>query len=841
MTSDLTKPLLRIHPSQPTERTRGVPRNPPSPLSYSIQEQKGKFGPKFTRLAEVLQRDESGLEVHSDPSSIAPERLLVFELNGEVQNFANAIRKVDGLQLVDEEELIPDESAKNPRVYLLIPDDKALGQIHRLWEHWSSGEKMPDGFAPWRDVFQTLRDLRPWGPHDRVSKADHTILAGEIEGLENNDKIKLEIELIYRPNNNISTASQERVIEEITRQDGDILSMVRIDEISYHAILVEVSIQTVNQILSHESISSLDPVQHIRPQSISLKSSIADESSFTGFSAAEVSDTSILALLDGVPVSQHPLLSNHLNVDDIFDLEPNTTVTNRRHGTAMASLIIHGDRNNNESPLPRKIHTIPVLGENDEFPENKLIVDITYQAIYSMLDGESPSAPHVTIINLSLGNKYRPFHGQLSPWARLIDTLSYKYGVLFLVSAGNITDNFELAGYTTRTAFEDDTDEEKVNNTITAIDKLKAERRLLSPAETVNGLTIGAINKDSIPDPHRRSASMNINPYPSIEMVNPSSALGPGFANSVKPELILPGSRENLNVINTYQDEPITVSPVGPSRAAGLKVAAPPISGDEAFEGYTNGTSAATALASRTAHRIHDALENEYGDDFLSLPKKYKAALLKALLVHPASWPEETALIIKSIIGPADGKQHVKQKDNIRRFLGYGTHDLETAVACANDRATFWAVAELGTDQSISISVPIPVAIANKQQYHSISSTLAWITPTNNGSQRYRAVRLKLESPDSIKELGVTPSKTQPDHNQINRGTVATRKWEGKKSAVVGDQDTLTFKVERQPDSGLKVDDNAIFAVAITISMPGVNEIYDQVRDMVRPRAAQSV
>nr|WP_281271405.1 S8 family peptidase [Leucothrix arctica] len=526
----------------------------------------------------------------------------------------------------------------------------------------------------------------------------------------------------------------------------------------------------------------------------------------------------------------------------MFGLEPTTTVTNRRHGTAMASLLIHGDRNNHEAALPRKIHTVPVLGENDEFPEHELIVDIVYRAVYSMLDGEEPSAPNVTIINLSLGNKYRPFHGQLSPWARLIDSLSYKYGILFLVSAGNITDSFPLAGFTTRIGFEDADDNEKINNTITAIDTVKAERKLLSPAETVNGLTIGAINKDWVPDLQRRSASININPYPNIEMINPSSALGPGFANSVKPELIFPGSRESLSVINSSGNEPIIVVPSGlPTRAAGLKVASPPTGGDEAFEGFTNGTSAATALASRTAHRIHDALESEYGVEFLNLPKKHKAVLLKALLVHPASWPEETASIIKSIIGPANGRQHVKQKDNIRRFLGYGTHDLDTAVACASDRATFWAVGELGTDQSVLVSVPIPVAIANKQQYHSISSTLAWMTPTNNGSQRYRSVRLKLIAPDNIQDLGVQPSKTQPDNNQIHRGTVATRRWEGEGSAIVGNQETLAFKVERQPDSGARVDDNAIFAVAITISMPGINEIYSQVRDIIRQQTQQRI
>ena len=844
MTSDLSKPLLRILANRPIPRPIGSPRNPPSPPTFSANVQQAKFGAKFTRLAEVMGRDDSGLELKADPTSLAPERLIVFELNGSVQNFFNAISRIQGLELVDEEELFGDEQADKPMAYLLIPDNHALDEILRLWQHWLTGRNMAVGFTPWRDVFETLRDLRPWGPNDRISPLDRDILKNEIEELSDEQIVPIEIELIYRPNPTTGKISEDEVLEEVTRQGGSLLSRVRLDDIAYHAILVEVPVSAISQVLavSYEGISGLDPIQYIRPQSLALTSLVGDDSPIAdAIHFEQPSENSILGLIDGVPVARHPLLGNHLTVDDIFELEPNTTLGSRRHGTAMASLIVHGDRNNQELALPRKIHLVPVLGEEDRFPENRLIVDLIYQAVHSMLDGESPSAPHVTVINISLGNKHRPFHGQMSPWARLIDRLSFKYGILFLVSAGNIADSFQMNQFTTRTGFEDASSEERASSTISSLDAIKAERRLISPAETVNGLTIGAINSDWVPDNLRRTAAMSINPYSNLQMANPTSAMGPGFAKSVKPEIILPGSSEHLNVIDTSNDD-ITVSPVTqPTRSAGLKVAAPPIDTNEAYEGYTNGTSAATALASRTAHRIHDALEQEYGDEFLEMPKVHRAVLLKALLVHPASWPSETASVIKAIVGPADGRQHVKQKDNIRRYLGFGSFDLDDAVACASDRATFWAVSEIGPDQSVSVSVPIPVSLANKPQYHSVTTTIAWITPTNNGNQSYRTVRLKLIAPPDISSLGVVPSKTQPDNNQIHRGTVATRRWEGEASAVVGSQDTIDFSVERQRDMGTQIDENAIFAVAVTISMPGVNEIYDQVRDIVRPQVVQQV
>lgn len=616
-----------------------------------------------------------------------------------------------------------------------------------------------------------------------------------------------------------------------------IVSRVRLDDIAYHAVLARLPVAAIRTIIerSPTSLAGIEQVMHIRPQSVVTEIDVSDVAPLTPIAPppAIVNDP-ILAVLDGVPMAGHPFLRAHLIVEDLFGLEPNALVAQRVHGSAMASLIVHGDRNSPESPLPRQIHCIPVLGTADRFPSDRLIVDLIYQAVMRMREPAEPSAPHVIIVNISLGNVRRRFHGQLSPWARLLDRLAYRFGILFLVSAGNVTEEFPVRAFATGRDFEDAQEDARARAVLRALADIQADRRLLSPAETVNGLTIGSRNIDWVPQAERAFARANVNPYSALDTANPSSALGPGFADAVKPDILMPGAREHLRVVRSGGE--IVVVPARASRGAGLKVAAPPAQpGIEGAEAYTNGTSAAAALASRTAHRIHDALEAEYGQEFLRLANAHRAALLKALLVHPARWPDATAAFLKELLGPFGRGQAPRQKDNIRRFIGYGAFDPDDAVACAADRATFWAVGSLANERSVDVSVPIPAVIGGRTQPNFISATLAWLTPVQPGRRAYRAVRMKLLDPVDISNLGVTAHGNQPDGNQTNRGTVFTRCWSGDRAAVVRADMVLPLRVQREPDPGASVDELVPFGLAVTVAMPGQIALYEEVRARVRP------
>ncbi len=788
----------------------------------------------------MLARDPAGLELRADPAALAPERLLVFEVRGSIATFARAIARVPGLELIDEEELPGDED-KAPVAYLLVPDMRALREIESLWQTWVAGRDLPESYTAWRDVFASLRDLRPWGPDDRVQPSDATLLGEEIFGKAEVEQVPLEVEIVFRSNGDAGAAAEANVLRAIAAHGGAVVSRARLNDIAYHAVLARLPVSAIRSVIerSPASLAGIEQVMHIRPQSIVTKIDVADTVALAPVAPppAIVNDP-ILAVLDGVPMIGHPLLRQHVSLEDLFGLEPNALVAQRVHGSAMTSLIVHGDRNQLEPSLPRQIHCIPVLGAADRFPSDRLIVDLIYQAVLRMRGPQDPSAPHVIIINISLGNARRPFHGQLSPWARLLDRLAYRFGILFVVSAGNVTDEFPVLGFATSIDFENAQEVDRAQGVVMALADLQADRRLFSPAETINGLTIGARNIDAVPQAERAFAHTNINPFPALDTANPSSALGPGFANAVKPDILMPGSREHLRVVRSGGG--IVVAPAQASRGAGLKVASPPaLVGIEGAEAYTGGTSAAAALASRTAHRIHDALEAEYGQDFLQLSNAQRAVLLKALLVHPARWPEETATLIRYILGPSGRGQAPRQKDNIRRFIGYGAFDPDDAVACAADRATFWAVGSLANARSVNISVPIPAAISGRPRPHFISATLAWLTPVLPGRKAYRAVRMKILDPADIGNLGVAAHRNQPDGNQTNRGTVYTRCWSGDDAAVVTPNMVLPLRVQREPDAGGIEDEAVPFGLAVTIAMPGQIQLYEEIRARVRPQAVR--
>jgi Subtilase family len=790
-------------------------------------------GPIFQRLQNILNRQDAALQLRADPNSLAPERLLVFEVTGSVQNFAKAVARIAGLEFAGEEELEADEFDGNPEFYLLVPQLGALREIVSLWDRWQRDGTVPRNYTPWRDLFLQLRTVRPWGPVDRVSQANRNFFRHIIDGAPNNDLFRIEVELVFRPAVDASQSAEDEVSQRIVESGGRVVHRSYHSEFAYHALLVEIPASEIRRIaeLDPASLAGVDPVASIIPQSIGTPIEAADQLDLDVSHPLPRNAEPIAAVFDALPVQAHPLLTGRLVIDDPEDLEARA-VGPRIHGTAMASLVLHGDLNDSLSAISRRVYFRPVMyapALGDEiFDNDRLVIDVIFEAVMRM---RANGGQQVILVNLSLGDRTKPFSGKISTWARALDYLAFAYGILFLVSAGNVGDGIALIDFPDIPSFEGANLADRARAAFKGVDAVKSDRRVLAPGDSVNALTIGAWHRDSSQEVFNGTSPFP--PYAGIDMPNLSSRLGPGLRRGAKPEALFAGGREHVR-IDPVAAPPRLLSHPYPSRFWGLKVAAP--------QGvhFTVGTSAATALATHSAHRIFDALEDAYPQLIGPMPLFQRAVLLKALLVHSASW-RGSQDFIRPIVDPTFSLHHEHWRREVCRHLGFGFVDPEDAIACAGERATMWATGTLGPEASLIFDVPVPNAVTTRATLREVRATLAWFTPIRPGHLAYRAVKLKIGSlePASLQVAGVGTTTGQPSNSQSENGTIIHRRWIDSRVGDVTGGAKLPIQIQRERDQGTPVDEPIPFGVAVTIEMPGEVQVYDQVlaNIQVKPRA----
>lgn len=865
------RPLLAM--PRPVRREPAAGRPPRESIpSADAARQAGRLGPKFERLERTLGDPEVLGELRDDPSAIVPERALVFEVASEVADFYRAVRGVPGLEFLGEEEgdAAPDEDFYVPdrggeprddkrvprRFYFTIPDRTALRELVSLWHRFQSGQELGRGRTAWRDVFGHLADVRAWGPRDRLTKEAIEDWQERLQ-FASDAPIRFEAEFWYRDDPAHRVAAEAAFTESLRDLDAELLDRSVIDAIRYHAALAQVQPEVIRELLDHPDIGlvALDDVMLLRPQSMvsgPVEGNL-DETVETGVGEGGLElDMPIAALLDGVPIAQHDRLANRLIMDDPDNFADNYgAAAEQRHGTAMASLILHGDLNAPvlEPPVNRRLYVRPVMyAQPDGFgsvrevmPPNRLGIDLIWRAFIRMFEGEDgaePTAPTVRVVNLSLGDDKRQFAGVMSPWARLIDHLAWRHNVLILVSAGNISEGVPLDGVEQWADFENANASERQSTLLRAILRQRANRRLLAPSEAVNALTVGAAHDDHVA-PNGQSL-MAVDPYASSVLPNPSSALGLGFKRTIKPEILFPGGTELVRANSTRA--PIEIGPViQPSRFFGIGVASPGPAGQTNRKLNMSGTSVATALATHNAMRILEALE-ELPDDpaHPHVDHTYHAVILKALLVHSARWDLEAVDTLKAVVNARDRLHWEHERDEISRFLGFGRPDIERVVDCAENRATLIGWNTIHSRETDQFTVPLPAELDGIAGFRALSVTVAWLTPVTHSHRMYRLAKFKAApGGDKSFSIGVVNAKQQPSHNALGKGTVYHQRWEGEEAANFVDNGNLILDVTCSPAAG-ELDDAITYAVVATLEV-GQNvpvPVYERVRARLRAGVA---
>ena len=811
--------------------------------------------PQFQRLNTAMEQRRAVLQ--ANPLGIQPELALVLEAVGSVQNLVDAVNQVAGLEWLGEmtlSDIPPDDDFQyerrsqrqmNGQLFLTMSDQRALAELQRLFDFWGEqpNADFSTGLAPLKQVFAHLRTIRPWSAEDRLR--DTGVLdAWQIDIDNNFEVVSFEAELWYRNGVDKRQQAEVQIRSVIEALEGEVVQQCVIQEIEYHALLGRIPVARASEIIAQTEVMLLqcDEMMYLRPVGQCAVPAWQDDSPeqvVNGAPQSTLLGEPVVALFDGLPLAGHQMLQTWVEIDDPDVYEDAYQAQERRHGTGMASLICHGDLDGQVESLSRKLYVRPILKPRRSFggqfeenvPDDVLLLDLVHRAVRRLYEAggdEAAVAPSIRIINLSVCDPRRPLENSVSSLARLLDWLSYRYNVLFIVSAGNRLRDLELD--VPRDELGNLSEKGRLEAVLKALATDTRHRRLLSPAETVNGITVGADHADeSTPfanpdliDPFQRTPSAGH--HDSLKLPSTISAHGPGYQRSIKPEITLPGGRQFLKepLVNSEPNAMLEVS--GFSRPPGQLVATPGPQGQLNRTYHTRGTSNAAALASRGASLLYDLiaqLRSRYG---ANIPPEYDTVLIKALLVHGADWSGNGSLY-ESVLKNEQNRRTFK--DYVARFLGYGSADIGKASSCSEHRVSVLGFGSLSDGSGTEFSLPLPPSLSARTDKRRLTITLGWISPITSSSQAYRVAQLWFDPKNSI-----APNRMYADHRAVQRGTVQHEILEGDKAAVFQDGDSIRLKVSCRATVG-RIISPVRFGLVVTLEVAeGIDiPIYQEVRD----------
>lgn len=450
---------------------------------------------------------------------------------------------------------------------------------------------------------------------------------------------------------------------------------------------------------------------------------------------------------------------------------------------------------------------------SEELPAAELVPDLMWRVFRELFDGEGaegPAGSQVAVVNLSVGDPASPFDSILSSWARIIDWLSYEYGVLVIVSVGNHP-RLRLTPSNSR-ELADLAGEDRRQAVLDAQEREQNKRRPLAPAESVNALAVGALHDDASGADPRGYA---LDPTDGLTSLSPISATGSGYRRSIKPDLVASGGRVIFRDPSTPEDSVsfTSLSSLGP----GIRVATP----TQNREVFIAGTSPAAALVTRQAARIYDLIEQITAGR--TITRRQRASAIKALLVHGTGFVQDLST---QPLAPETA-------------LGNGSIQRDFADGCATNEAVVLFVGSIGAAQEQELLFPLPDGL-NVREAKRIEATLAWLSPVNWRHRQYRRAALSFVKPaGSIPKLQ-SPSGLSSDTTTRGAATVQHQSWELTSAFGSGQGSNMVVRVKCFEQAGGLAGQKVDFAVALSLWVaPTVNvDIYNQVKTQIETRVA---
>ena len=327
----------------------------------SHSRQVSRLTPQFNVLQNTM--NSGSIYFTNYATGVDPEYTLVFETVGDPHDFYKAVDKLketyptvewlmelsdsnldnsDDFYVMNSQSVRDDSKKLTTKLFCIMTNQVALSEIISLWKHYQTDEnfKFPRGMTGFKQLFRTLYDVHKWGIQERLEDTGLTEIWKEELQDASLEKVKVQIELFFRSSISKRQEVEDNIKNIVIQVGGEIFSCSVIPEIEYHAILAAVPREYAQKIIDREEVALViaEPIMFLKPcvQAIfsSDNNNFSDSNSFSV--PTNVIEDPIIAMFDGAPQANHPLLKGMLTVDDPDGFESFYEVRERVHGTSMA-------------------------------------------------------------------------------------------------------------------------------------------------------------------------------------------------------------------------------------------------------------------------------------------------------------------------------------------------------------------------------------------------------------------------------------------------------------------------------------------------------------------------
>lgn len=605
--------------------------------------------------------------------------MIVIELGGPVD--PDEFRKA-GLRLLD---------TSDRRVVVAFADDPQLaGFIERL-DACAAGVPADQQAEPYAAFVDAIDRVRPVGPADRITPD----LADAIAGSAPDTILRLDVELWHPDNRDLAREWIADLRHAVNEAGGRVADTHVNDTAGVILARVYARADQIRALADLDTVAFVDVLP--RPALTLPQFWAASPDELPAVRSPGV-DVPIIGLVDSGVASAHPLIGPAVVAAEALSADIADGEDRCGHGTMVAGLILHGpiDRALARGFLPSpfcRLVSVAVLDHTNDFPDADLWERDLVEAI------EWCAAQGATVINLSLGDKRRPFRPPRQlPAASLVDEVARRLDLVIVVAAGNTHPRDYLraisydsvAGYPAELIGDDRT-------------------QIIDPGTSALALTVGGITSALAATGYGARETVSRRPLGEPGWPSPITRRGPGVAGAIKPELV-----ERAGTLGIEDGRLVNNDPELGVISAQLRTGS--------LLGHMVGTSLAAPLVTRVAAAVK-ARHPDFG-----------ANLTRALVLLSAQ-PSDFATQL-------EGASAAARDEVARNLLGFGRPAIARAIESTTHRVVLVAEAAVPINGVHIYELPFPRSFMASGGVRGIDVALSYDPRTRQSRLDYLSNRI---------------------------------------------------------------------------------------------------